>query len=206
MNPFWYIPLAALSVGIIMTVVVFEHKINTVFPNAEIELYSLKEMSCSEIKARNSIGSYWIPSNGVFARDKVDACKVSDIALKKHLNGILKEGTHQEKIDAGFTKLWFGVYDHQKLPFLKVFGNVTIPFGTIVNNSLYPSEITVIVGYNSTIQFKNEDHVGYLIEGDEFGTPMIMPNATGTIRIDEPGEYNFHSHISLSGTITALEQ
>lgn len=84
MNSFWLIPLVALSIASILGGIAIEHKLNVVLPNAEIELYELKQMSCTEIKAKNAVGGYSIPANGSFARDKVDACLEIETAIKEN--------------------------------------------------------------------------------------------------------------------------
>ncbi|KKK61207.1 hypothetical protein LCGC14_3016660, partial [marine sediment metagenome] len=51
-----------------------------VLPNAEIELLEIKKMSCTEIKAKNSIGRYWTPENGKIGRAMLDSCKVEKVS------------------------------------------------------------------------------------------------------------------------------
>jgi hypothetical protein len=207
---FWIIPLSALIVASIIGAGTIEYKMNTVLPNAEIELLEIKSMTCSEIKARNSIGSYWTPGNGEFARDKVDACLKAEKAHKAHLKEIRDDGTHQEKIDAGFTKLWFGAYSHPKLPDPKPSSpsKIVIPLGTMADESLYPSgPYLVIIDYNNTIGFKNEDDTAHWITetNGEFGSwGVIKTNETQSITIEKPGVYTFYGHPWLQGTIIAM--
>ena len=47
---------------------VMEYKINTVYPNAEIEYNKIKQMSCPEIQAKNAVNNYWSHTNGKIGR------------------------------------------------------------------------------------------------------------------------------------------
>jgi len=202
---FWIIPIVSLIVmmGIIFPYVLY-YKDTVVFPNATIELDEIKKMSCKEITARNSIGSYWTPNNGKFARDKVQDCKDVSISLKEQLREIRKNATHQEKLDAGFTKLWFGVYDHPKLPFALMPVQIKLLPGTMNNPELFPKQLDVIIGYNNTIKFTNLDNATYSITADygEFETGLIKPNETSSITIYDAGTYGFYAKPWLTGTIT----
>lgn len=62
--------------------VIYE-KFTVIIPKAEVELLELKVMTCSEIKTRNSLGSYALPTNGVFAREKVDTCLSAEADIKQ---------------------------------------------------------------------------------------------------------------------------
>ena len=117
---FWIIPIIALVMGVAVLGYVLDQKINVIIPNSIVERDELNSMDCPQIKSRHAIGSYWTPSNGEFAREKVKSCLDAEAAYKSNLKEILKTGTHQEKLDAEFTKLWFGVYDHPDLSFLRV--------------------------------------------------------------------------------------
>ena len=123
---------------------------------------------------------------------------------------ILEEfGTHAEKLEAGFTKLWFGVYDHHDLPIKKVPAKITIPLGTMKNEELWPNEIMVIRGYNDTLKITNEDDTVHSITADynEFSSKgVIEPNQTQSISLSlAPGEYGYYSKPWLTGTLTVLE-
>ncbi len=205
---FWIIPIISLIiiVGVIFPYILY-YQNTVVYPNATIELDEIKKMSCVEITARNSIGSYWIPDNGKFARDKVQDCKDAAIALKKELRTIRNNATHQEKLDAGFTKLWFGVYDHPKLPFSITPTQVTILPGTMINPELFPKQLTVIIGYNNTVKWTNLDDTPYFIIAnyDEFGTGLIKPNETASFTIYESGTYGYYAKPWMTGTITVLD-
>lgn len=205
---FWIIPIVCLIIilGIIFPYLLY-HKTTVIFPNAVIELDEIKKMSCIEITARNSLGSYWTIDNGKIARDKVQDCKDASKALKEQLRIIRNNATHQEKLDAGFTKLWFGVYDHPKLPFAIMPTQVKLLPGTMNNSELFPKELNVIIGYNNTIKFTNLDDVSYSITADygEFETGLIKPNETASITIYSPGTYGFYAKPWLTGTITVLD-
>ena len=74
MDNFWIIPISALIIGCAIGAGAIEYKVNTVWPNAAIELDELKQMNCQEIKKRNAFGGYWMPDNGKYIREKVSAC------------------------------------------------------------------------------------------------------------------------------------
>jgi len=204
---FWIFPILCLVIviGVIFPFILY-HLHTEVYPNAEVEIVELKAMSCPEIQARNAIGSYWTPTNGKFAFNKVQDCKDISDALKEELRIIRTNGTHQEKIEAGFTKLWFGVYDHPKLPHLQVAAQVKRPMGTTGNNDWQHTEVFVIIGYNNTIVFTNEDDTGTWFTSNvrEFSTSLLKPNQSESIVISQPGTYGYHSAPWETGTITAV--
>lgn len=205
---YWLIPILCMTIviGLIFPYILYNQQ-TVVFPNAALELDELKNMQCDELTAKNALGSYWTRNNGKFARDKIGDCKDAKESYQKNLTDIRREGTHQEKLDAGFEKLWFGVYDHPDLPFRKVLSIIPIPLGTVTNETLYPSEITVISSYNDTIKFVNEDVVGIWLSEDygKFGFALIQPNETASIQVSEPGMYGYYSKPWLTGTLTVLE-
>jgi hypothetical protein len=87
MDKFWIIPLIAFIIGGMMGAQGIYMKYTISIPNGIIELEEIKEMNCIEITQRNSLGSYWTPSNGKFARAIVDNCKVLAIDERTMLNG-----------------------------------------------------------------------------------------------------------------------
>lgn len=103
MNSFWIIPLVALLIGSSIGGFTIYHKYTVTIPAAEIELLELREMSCDEITARNSLGSYQLPGNGVFASDKVDACIDAENAIKEleryQLNQLLADPNSRESLE-----------------------------------------------------------------------------------------------------------
>lgn len=206
---FWLIPITALIIGFVMFGYMMEIKINNILPNAAIELDEIKSMSCPEIKVKNSIGNYWARENGVFARDKIQTCIDAEDAHKAKLKSIRQTGTHQDKIDAGFTKLWFGVYDHPDLSFSPVPGVIKIIHGTEHGFSNFiPYDTTVIIGYNNTIKFPNETDMGFIIQENHglFITKLIGPNQTDSITINDPGEYEYFAKPWMTGKIIVSEQ
>lgn len=205
---FWIVPIACMIIimGIIFPYILYHHT-TVISPNAVIELGEIKKMSCDEINVRNALGSYWTVDNGKFAREKVQDCKDASKALTEQLRIIRGNATHQEKLDAGFTKLWFGVYDHPKLPFAITPVQVKILPGTMNNSELFPKQLDVIIGYNNTIKWTNLDDVDYFINSDygEFETGLIKPNETSSFTIYNPGTYGFYAKPWLTGTITVLD-
>lgn len=205
---YWIIPIFCMVavMGVVFPFLI-HHQQTVVFPNAAIELDKLKNIPCDELSARNALGSYWTPNNGKFARDKVDDCKDIKESHEKNLDNIRREGTHQEKLDAGFTKLWFGVYDHPDLPFLQKSVLVKILPGTINNSDLFPKQMTVIIGYNNTLRFENLDDIPYNIQ-ENFGswsTGNIFTNETSSVTVINAGEYGYYANPWLTGTLTVLE-
>jgi len=89
---FWIIPIAAFILGGTIGAGAIEYKVNTVWPAAAIEAVELKDMSCSEIKDFNSIGKYWVPDNGKYAREKVEVCieaeKAEILRIKDKCEGL----------------------------------------------------------------------------------------------------------------------
>ena len=206
---YWIVPVAALALVLVgLFPFILNHQATTIMPNAQVELQGLKLMSCKEISARDSIGSYWTPKNGKYARDIIQDCKDLALAYKEKLRDIRTTGTHEDKTDAGFTQLWFGVYDHKFLPFSKSMTLFTILPGTISNEELFPTEFNVIVGYNNTIKVTNLDDVGWVVTSNDrdmsFFTGLLAPNDTASFTLREPGSYGYHSKPWLTGTINVL--
>jgi hypothetical protein len=88
MDKFWIIPLIAFIIGGMMGAQGIYMKYTISIPNGIIELEEIKEMNCIEITQRNSLGSYWTPSNGKFARAIVDNCKVLATDERTILNAV----------------------------------------------------------------------------------------------------------------------
>jgi len=206
---YWVIPIVCLVVVLVIVGVLLEHKINTILPNAAIELDGIKGMSCEQVKSRDSTGSYWTPGNGVIARDMISVCKEADDNYKDKLRTILREGTHQEKIDAGFTKLWFGVYDHEYLSFKPKPSLVKIVHTDKHGFSEFnPQNITVIIGYNNTIKFQNESDGVYIIQenNSQFVTKQIKTGSIVSLTINEPGQYEYFAKPWMTGKVIVLEK
>lgn len=204
---FWIIPIACLVLISFVIGFVYDHKVKVVYPNSIIELDELQSMSCDEITARNSLGSYWTRENGKFAREKVNNCLDAQIAYKENLKEILKLGTHDEKINAGFKLLWFGMYNHTGLPFLPTTGNIDIIHGTEHGiSSFVPEDTMVIIGYNNTITFTNETDMAFLIQENDglFITKLINPGQSDRITIVTPGEYEYFAKPQMTGVIKVI--
>lgn len=198
---YWIIPITALIIGTMMGVVAIEYKINTILPNAEIELYEIKSMSCTEITARNSIGSYQIPDNRSFADKKVDTCSEAKKTYKSDLKDILNKGTDQNKKDAGFTKLWFGVWDHPDLRFISINGEIVIP----ANPELFVKNTIVIKGYNNTVNFQNKDDTTHIIQDMKSRwSTIILPDETASVTLDKYGVHEYFSKPGQQAEITVF--
>lgn len=212
MDKFWIIPIIFLIFGAVIAAGVIYEKYTVTIPKAKSELIELQAMSCSEIKVRNSVGSYHLPSVGEYARDKVDSCKEADSLYKAKLKNILRTGTHQEKSEAGFVKLWFGEYDHIDYPLIKKTGQIVYPEGSVIEGSEFLGDDTIkaIIGYNNTITITNKDFSPHVFAMDdpryyEYSSPgVILPNGTHTVTFDKSGLYKFHSHPWLTGTIRVI--
>jgi len=100
---FWFIPIMAFLIGGTIAGGAIYEKYTVIIPKAEAELLELKAMSCSEIKIRNFIGSYKLPINGVFARDKIDTCISSENAIKQlereRMAKLLADPNSQESLE-----------------------------------------------------------------------------------------------------------
>lgn len=168
-------------------------QINVVYPNAVEELKELKSMSCSEIKLKNSLGGYWTKSNGEFARDKIDVCKIDDQNRKDFLKNIKQTGTSLEKKKAGFKTLWFGDWSHTELAPPHSQGKLIIPKGTSKNAELLPDSLLVINNYNNTITFINNDIVPHMVQSSvgAWHTSLIQPNGSETMTINHIGAQEY---------------
>ena len=60
---FWIIPIVCIVAVLGIFSVSLEYKVNTVFPNAELERMEIKNMSCDEIIAKDSANDYWTSEN-----------------------------------------------------------------------------------------------------------------------------------------------
>lgn len=72
---FWIIPIISLISIIFIFSFAVDYKINTVFPNAEIERQEMKSMECPELLVKDSFNDYWNAENGKMGREKVAICK-----------------------------------------------------------------------------------------------------------------------------------
>lgn len=75
MDRFWIIPIVALVSGSIIGVGAIEYKVNTVWPNAIIELDEIKSMNCESVNKKIADGRTWTPQNGVALRTLGYSCQ-----------------------------------------------------------------------------------------------------------------------------------
>lgn len=138
-------------------------------------------------------------------RDRIQEITIAEQEHISELSNIRKYGTHDEKIAAGMTQNWYGQYDHELLKPTTTIAEVIIPKDTIFEWEKFPTNLVVILGYNDTVKFINEDHVQHWIYADHgnFTTPYIMPNQTATITINEQGFYGFFGRPYHTGNLTA---
>ena len=71
---FWIIPIACFAMVGIFFAFSLEHKFNVVMPNAVLEVEEMKNMSCKQIKEKDSRGSYWTPENSALGREMNSNC------------------------------------------------------------------------------------------------------------------------------------
>ena len=71
---FWIIPIMCMVAVMGIFLVTLEYKINTVFPNAELERLEIQKMSCEEIVAKDSANDYWTPETSAMGREKAAGC------------------------------------------------------------------------------------------------------------------------------------
>ncbi len=109
MERFWVIPILVLIVGGAIAGGVIYEKYTVIIPKAEAELLELKVMTCSEIKTRNSISSYVLPTNGAFAREKIDACLSAENAIiqleRERVAKLLADPYSQESLEKKLLEL-----------------------------------------------------------------------------------------------------
>ena len=107
---YWIIPLFAFLIGALITGGSIYEKYTVTIPKADAELLELKGMSCAEIKTRNSMGSYALRINGVFAREKVDACSDAENAIKliekERMAKLLADPHSQESLTKRLSELF----------------------------------------------------------------------------------------------------
>jgi hypothetical protein len=73
---FWIIPIICLVIVMGFFVFSLDYKINTIFPNAELERQKMKEMTCHEILLKDSSNRYWSSENAQIGKSKALSCKV----------------------------------------------------------------------------------------------------------------------------------
>jgi len=73
---FWIIPIICLVVVMGFFAFSLDYKINTIFPNAELERQKIKEMSCPEILLKDAANRYWTSENAQIGKVKALSCNV----------------------------------------------------------------------------------------------------------------------------------
>ncbi len=153
---YWIIPIFAFIIGVLITGGSIYEKYTVVIPKADAELLELMAMSCNEIKTRNSMGSYALRVNGVFAREKVDACSDAEDAIKQFerekMNRLLADPNSQESL----TKRLSILFELRESHFDLLSGHVNqtkILQGNLTNFDMEMNHITqtmIELGYGDT--------------------------------------------------------
>jgi len=73
---YWIIPIICLISVIAVFSFAIDYKVNTVFPNAELERQEIKKMSCPEILLKDSSNDYWTSENNKIGKVKAISCSV----------------------------------------------------------------------------------------------------------------------------------
>ena len=83
---FWIIPIVCIVAVLGIFSVSLEYKVNTVFPNAELERMEIKNMSCDEITAKDSANDYWTSENSQIGKAKATSCAKPQESQSSGLN------------------------------------------------------------------------------------------------------------------------
>ena len=73
---YWIIPIISMIVVVAIFSFSLDYKLNTIFPNAELERQEIKEMSCSEILLKDASNRYWSSENREMGKAKAVSCSV----------------------------------------------------------------------------------------------------------------------------------
>ena len=73
---YWIIPIICMMAVIAIFSFTIEYKVNTVFPNAELERQEMEKMSCPEIILKDSSNDYWTSENSKIGKTKAVSCSV----------------------------------------------------------------------------------------------------------------------------------
>ncbi len=73
---YWIIPIACMLVIVPIFAFSLDYKVNTIFPNAELERLEMKEMNCAEILLKDSSNDYWTSENAKVGNSKAISCAV----------------------------------------------------------------------------------------------------------------------------------
>lgn len=73
---YWIIPIICIVAIMGVFSVTIEYKVNTIFPNAALEMEEIKKISCPEILAKDAANKYWTPENAAIGKAKAISCSV----------------------------------------------------------------------------------------------------------------------------------
>lgn len=73
---FWIIPIICVVGVIAVFSFALEYKVNTIFPNAELERQEIEKMSCPEILLKDSSNRYWTSENRKIGEIRAMSCSV----------------------------------------------------------------------------------------------------------------------------------
>jgi len=73
---YWIIPIISMIAVIAIFSFSLDYKLNTIFPNAELERQEIKEMSCPEILLKDTSNRYWSSENREMGKAKAVSCSV----------------------------------------------------------------------------------------------------------------------------------
>ena len=71
---YWIIPIICIVAMIGIFTVSLDYKVNTIFPNAALEIQEIKEMSCEEILLKDAANDYWTSENAEVGKAKAVGC------------------------------------------------------------------------------------------------------------------------------------
>ena len=74
---YWIVPIVCMIAVIGIFSFSIDYKVNTIFPNAELERQEIKEMSCPEILLKDASNRYWASENREIGKAKAISCSVS---------------------------------------------------------------------------------------------------------------------------------
>lgn len=73
---YWIIPIISMIAVVAIFSFSLDYKLNTIFPNAELERQEIKEMSCPEILLKDASNRYWSSENREMGKAKAVSCSV----------------------------------------------------------------------------------------------------------------------------------
>ena len=124
---YWIIPISALIVGCAIAAGSIDHKVNTIWPAAAIEMDEMKSMSCHELRDKNSHAKYWTSDNGKYARDVIKSCEDAEAEIAKleldRLNLLLADPNSIQSLKKNLAEL-ISTYN-EKHPLLLDYQNKT---------------------------------------------------------------------------------